>query len=64
MHVALVEVSGEDLDVAASTVDLLLVLDGELNYKWLPLVAKGLKAGGQGIEAGVLAGLQTCRITW
>lgn len=45
MHVALVEVRGEDLDVAASTVNLLLVLDSELNDQGISLVAKGLKAG-------------------
>lgn len=43
MHVALVKVRGKDLDVAASTVYLLLVLDRELDYKRLSLVAKGLK---------------------
>lgn len=45
MHGALVQVRGEDLDVAASTVDLLLVLDGELDDQGLSLVAEGLKAG-------------------
>lgn len=62
MHVALVEVGGEDLDVTASAVDLLLVLDGELDDQGLSLVAEGLKAGRQGVKAGVLAGLDTwCR---
>lgn len=60
MHVILVEVRGEDLDVTASAVDLLLVLDGELDDQRLPLVAERIKAGGQGIETGVLAGLETC----
>lgn len=45
MHVALIEVRGEDLDVAASAVNLLLVLDSELNDHRFSLVAKGLKAG-------------------
>lgn len=45
MHVALVEVRGENLDVAASTVDLLLMLDGELDDQGLSLVTKGVKAG-------------------
>lgn len=59
MHVALVEVRGEDLDVAASAVDLLLVFDGELDDQGLPLVAKGLESSRQGVKAGVLAGLET-----
>lgn len=59
MHFALVQVGGEDLDVASSTVNLLLVLDGELDDQCLPLVAEGRKAGRQGVEAGVLAGLET-----
>lgn len=45
MHVALIEVRGEDLDVAAPAVNLLLVLDSELNDQGFSLVAKGLKAG-------------------
>lgn len=60
VHVALVKVSGKDLDIAASAVYLLLVLDGELDYQGLSLVAKGLKAGRQGIKPGILAGLNTC----
>lgn len=59
MHGALVLVRGKDLNVAASTVDLLLVLDGELDDQGLPLVTEGLEASRQGVEAGVLAGLQT-----
>lgn len=62
MHVALVEVRGEDLDVATSAVYLLLVLDGELDYQGFSLIAKGLKAGRQGVKAGVLAGLDTWRM--
>lgn len=57
MHVALVQVRGEDLDVAAPAVDLLLVLDGELNDQGLSLVTEGVKAGRDGVEAGILAGL-------
>lgn len=59
MHVALVEVRGEDLDVAASAVDLLLVLDGELDDQGRSLVAERLKAGRHGVKAGILAGLET-----
>lgn len=57
MHVALVEVRGEDLDVAASAVNLLLVLDSELNDQGFSLVAKGVKASRHGVKAGILAGL-------
>lgn len=57
VHVALVQVRGEDLDVAASAVDLLLVLDGELDDQGLPLVTEGVKAGRHGVKAGILAGL-------
>lgn len=57
MHVALVQVRGEDLDVAASAVDLLLVLDGELNDQGLSLITEGVKAGRYGVKAGILAGL-------
>lgn len=59
MHVTLVQVGGEDLDVASSTVDLLLVLDGELDDQRLPIVAEWREAGGQGVEPGVLAGLES-----
>lgn len=45
MHVALVKVGGEDLDVAASAVNLLLVLDSELDDQGFSLIAKRLKAG-------------------
>ena len=57
MHVGLVEVSGEDFDVATSTVDLLLVFDRELDDQGFALVAEGLKAGGCSIKASVLTGL-------
>lgn len=59
MHVALVEVRGEDLDIATSAVNLLFVLDGELDDQGFSLIAKGLKAGRQCVKAGVLAGLDT-----
>lgn len=59
MHVTLVEVRGEDLYVAASAVNLLLVLDGVLDDNGLSLVAKRLKSGRQSVKAGVLAGLDT-----
>lgn len=59
MHVGLVQVGREDLHVAPTAVDLLLVLDRELNDQRLPLVAERLEAGRGGVEASVLAGLQT-----
>lgn len=43
MHVLLVQVRGEELDVAAATVDFLLVLHGELDDERLPLVAEVVK---------------------
>ena len=57
MHVGLVEVGGEDLDVASPAVYLLLVLHRELDHQGLALVAKGLEAGGHGVETSVLARL-------
>lgn len=45
MHVVLVNVRGEDLDIATSAVNLLLMLDSKLDDQGLSLVAKGLKAG-------------------
>lgn len=60
MHVLLVDVGGEELDVAAAAVDALLVLHGELDDKRLVLVVEVIEAGRHGVEAGVLARLQTC----
>lgn len=59
MHFGLLQVRGEDLHVAATTVDLLLMLDCKLNDQRLPLVAERVKAGRDGVEAGILARLQT-----
>lgn len=59
MHFSLFQVSGEDLHVATATVDLLLMLDCKLNDQRLPLVAEGIKTGGDGVETGILACLQT-----
>lgn len=60
VHVLLVEVGGEQLNVAAATVDALLVLHGELDDERLVLVVEVIEAGRQGVEAGVLARLQSC----
>lgn len=59
MHVCLVEVSGEQLDVASPAVDVLLVLHSELDHQGLSLVAEGLKASRRRVEVGILAGLET-----
>ena len=32
IHLSLIEIAGEELDVATSTIDILLMLDAELNY--------------------------------
>lgn len=61
MHFLLVDVGGEQLDVAAAAVDALLVLHGELDDEGLVLVVEVTEAGRQGIEAGILACLQTCK---
>ena len=45
------------LDVSAAAVDVLLVLDGELHDHGLVLVGEGLELPGEGVEPGVLAGL-------
>lgn len=60
MHVLLVQVRREEFDVAAATVDFLLVLDGELDDQRLASVTEVIKTGRHGVETGVLARLQTC----
>lgn len=45
MHVLLVEVGGEQLDVASTAVDALLMLHSELDDERLALVAEVLKTG-------------------
>lgn len=59
MHGGLVKVRGEDLDIAPSTVNLLLMLDGKLDDEGLSLIAERIKASREGIKARVLAGLDT-----
>lgn len=61
VHVLLVDVGGEQLNVAAAAVDALLVLHGELDDEGLVLVVEVTEAGRHGVEAGVLACLQTCK---
>eukprot|EP01137_Pigoraptor_chileana_P022903 Opistho-2@88375 len=58
IELLLLERRGEDLDVAAAAVDLLLVLDLELNHKVLVLVGGSLgELGRDAVKARILAGL-------
>lgn len=59
MHGSLIQVSGEDLHIATTAVNLLLMLDSKLNDQSLILVAERLKTGRGGIETSILACLQT-----
>lgn len=59
VHGGLVKVRREDLDIAASAVNLLLMLDGKLDDQGLSLIAEGIKAGRESVKADVLAGLDT-----
>ena len=60
MHVFLVEILGEQLDVATTTVDVLFMFNCELDDKVFALVAEGVfKFGRQTIESGILASLDT-----
>lgn len=61
MHISLVLVGREDLDVTAAAVDLLLVFHRKLHHQGFTLITEGVKVGGQGVKAGVLTGLQTWR---
>lgn len=54
VHVLLVEGAVEHLEVAAATVNVLLVLHCELHHQGLVLVAEWLKLGRQAVEACVL----------
>jgi hypothetical protein len=59
MHFLLVEISWEQLDVASTTVNVLLMFHSELDYQCLVFVADRLKAGGCRVKASILAGLKT-----
>lgn len=63
MHVFLLKVWREKLDVSTATVDALLVFYSELYHKRLVLVVEILKSRWQRIEMGVLTGLKTCAFT-
>ena len=47
------------LDIATSTVNLLLVLHCELNDQGLPFIRKGVELRGNGIKFGILGSLES-----
>ena len=59
MHVLLVHTTIEELDISTSAVDVLLVLHRELDDQRLVLVGDRGVLGRDGIELGVLRGLET-----
>lgn len=59
MHVGLIQVRRKDLYIATTTINLLFMLDCKLNDQWFALIAERVKAGRGGIEASILACLQT-----
>lgn len=59
VHLRLVQVRGEDFDVAAAAVDVLLVLHRELDHQRFTFIAEGVEATGRGVEPGVLSRLET-----
>ena len=50
--------SGTYLNVSTSAIDFLLVLDGKLDNKVFVLVGELVESGGEGVELGVLRGLE------
>lgn len=59
IQVLLIHVCREDLNVAPSTVHLLLVFHCVLNDQSLPFIAKWFESCRDGIESAILSGLQT-----
>ena len=59
IQVLLIHICREDLNVAPSTVHLLLVFHCVLNDQRLPFVAKRFETCRDGIESAILRGLQT-----
>ena len=58
----LVDIFREELGVVVTAVNVLLVLHRELDDEGLALVAEGLgELGRDGVETGILAGVETCR---
>lgn len=58
MHILLIQACREKLHIATSAVNVLLVFHCELHNQGLVLVAEGIKASRDGIEASILAGLK------
>lgn len=59
MHISLIQVRRENLDVSATTVNLLLMLDRKLNYQGLSLIAERIKTSGGSVKPSVLTCLET-----
>lgn len=59
MHISLIQVGWENLDVATATVDLLLMFDSKLNYQGLALIAEWFKTSRRSIKTSILACLKT-----
>lgn len=58
MHISLIKGRREDLDIATTAIDLLLVLHRELDYERLALITDRIEPGRECIKAGILAGLK------
>lgn len=59
MHVLLIQGAVKHFNVASSTVNVLFMFHGELDNQIFALIAEGRELLGQGIEAGILGGLNT-----
>lgn len=61
VHVFLIQGTGEQFDVAASTVDVLFVLDRQLHHQGLVLVGKGGEIRRSSVKFSILRGFQACK---
>lgn len=59
MHISLIQIGWENLDIATTAVNLLLMFDSKLNYQALALIAEGFKPSRSGIKTSILACLKT-----
>lgn len=59
MHISLIQVGWENLDVATAAVNLLLVFDSKLNHQGLALIAEWVKTSRRSIKTSILACLKT-----